>query len=110
MAYVPVKATLSTMGWLAIAAPAVGPYPGTMLTTPAGKPASLMSSAMYSPVKGVCSANFITTVFPVASAGPNFQACKIITLKITHYAINRQNWDLSLYAQSKVKLDLQFTT
>ena len=81
MAYVPVKATLSTMGWLAIAAPAVGPYPGTMLTTPAGKPASLMSSAMYSPVKGVCSANFITTVFPVASAGPNFQACKIITLK-----------------------------
>ena len=38
--YVPVKATLSTMGWLAIAAPAVGPYPGTMLTTPAGKPAS----------------------------------------------------------------------
>ena len=41
-----------------------------------------MSCAMYSPVKGVCSANFITTVFPVARAGPNFQACKIITLKI----------------------------
>lgn len=35
----PVKATLSMSMWLAIAAPAVGPKPGTMFTTPAGKPA-----------------------------------------------------------------------
>src|SRR4030095_8455477 len=32
----PVKATLSTSGWAARAAPAVSPYPGTMLTTPSG--------------------------------------------------------------------------
>lgn len=32
----PVNATLSIRGWLAIAAPAVVPSPGTTLTTPAG--------------------------------------------------------------------------
>ena len=42
----PVKATLSTLGWREMAAPAVGPYPGTMLTTPAGNPASLTNSPM----------------------------------------------------------------
>ena len=35
----PVKATLSTSVWFAMAAPAVGPYPGTMLITPGGNPA-----------------------------------------------------------------------
>lgn len=35
----PVNATLSTSMWLAMAAPAAGPKPGTMLTTPGGKPA-----------------------------------------------------------------------
>ena len=35
----PVKAILSTSMWLAIAPPAVGPYPGIRLTTPGGKPA-----------------------------------------------------------------------
>ena len=35
----PVKATLSISMWLDIAAPAVGPYPGIMLTTPFGNPA-----------------------------------------------------------------------
>ncbi len=35
----PVKATLSTSMWLAMAAPAVGPNPGTMFTTPDGNPA-----------------------------------------------------------------------
>lgn len=35
----PVKATLLMSGWWAMACPAVGPYPGTTLTTPAGKPA-----------------------------------------------------------------------
>ena len=37
----PVKATLSTSGCSASAAPAVSPKPVTMLTTPSGKPASL---------------------------------------------------------------------
>lgn len=35
----PVNATLSMPMWLAMAAPAVGPNPGTMFTTPGGKPA-----------------------------------------------------------------------
>lgn len=33
------KATLSTSSWEAMAAPAVGPNPGIILTTPGGKPA-----------------------------------------------------------------------
>ncbi len=37
----PVKATLSMFIWLAIAAPAVGPNPGTIFTTPGGKPACM---------------------------------------------------------------------
>ena len=36
----PVKATLSTSGWSASAAPAVSPKPVMMLTTPSGNPAS----------------------------------------------------------------------
>ena len=40
----PVKATLSTSGCLASAAPAVSPKPVTMLTTPSGMPASAISS------------------------------------------------------------------
>ena len=40
----PVNATLSTPGWAAIAAPAVSPKPVTMFTTPAGSPASWISS------------------------------------------------------------------
>lgn len=35
----PVNATLSMLMWLAMAAPAVGPNPGRMFTTPGGKPA-----------------------------------------------------------------------
>ena len=35
----PVNATLSTSGCSAMAAPAVGPYPGTIFNTPGGKPA-----------------------------------------------------------------------
>lgn len=44
-----------------------------MLTTPGGKPASLMSSAILSADKGVYSAGFKTTVHPAASAGASFQ-------------------------------------
>lgn len=70
----PVKATLSTKRCYARAYPAVGPYPVRIFTTPAGKPASIMSSPILKAVNGVCSAGFITTVHPVARAGPNFQA------------------------------------
>ena len=83
----PVKATLRMSGCAEMAAPAVGPYPGTTFTTPGGNPAcqctrqwqvtelmlmgltSLMSAAMYRAVSGVCSAGFITMTLPVASAG-----------------------------------------
>ena len=70
----PVKATLSTSGCAAKAAPAVSPYPGTMLTTPSGKPASANSSPRRKAESGVCSAGLSTTVQPDASAGPSFHA------------------------------------
>ena len=69
----PVKATLSTPSWAASAAPA-SPNPVTMLTTPAGSPASSISSPSRSAESGVCSAGLSTTVTPAASAGPSFQA------------------------------------
>ena len=71
----PVNATLSTSWWEAIAAPAVGPNPGTTLITPSGTPASWASSAIRRAVSGVCSAGLRTTVFPPARAGPHFHAC-----------------------------------
>jgi hypothetical protein len=40
-----------------------------MLMTPAGKPASIMSSPSFRAVKGVISEGFSITVLPVASAG-----------------------------------------
>ncbi len=72
--YSPVKATLSTPGCLTIAAPAVGPKPGTTLITPSGMPAFCASRASRKQVSGVCSAGFITIVQPAANAGPHFQA------------------------------------
>ena len=42
----------------------VGPIPGMMLTTPSGKPASLVKAATCKPVRGVCSETFMTIVFP----------------------------------------------
>lgn len=43
----PVKATLSTSMWAEIAAPAVGPYPGMMFTTPGGNPACRIKDDTY---------------------------------------------------------------
>ena len=53
-------------------APAMAPWPGTMLITPAGTPASAASLASSKAVIGVCSATLITAVQPVASAGASF--------------------------------------
>jgi len=50
------------------------PNPVTMLTAPAGSPASSISSPSRSAESGVCSAGLSTTVTPAASAGPSFQA------------------------------------
>ena len=70
----PVKATLSTSGCSAKAAPAVSPYPVTMLTTPSGTPASWISSPNRRAESGVCSAGLSTIVHPAASAGASFHA------------------------------------
>ena len=69
----PVNAILSTSGCFTSASP-VEPSPVTMLTTPAGSPASWQSSANASALSGVNSAGFKTTVLPVASAGAIFHA------------------------------------
>ena len=53
------------------------PNPGTMLTTPGGKPTSAISSATRRVVSGVSSAGLRTTVFPAARAGPIFQLVNI---------------------------------
>ena len=68
----PVNATLSTSGWRTRRSPAVSPMPVTMLTTPAGIPASATRSASLSAVSGVCSAGFNTSVQPAARAGAIF--------------------------------------
>ena len=54
--------------------PTSGPKPGRTLKTPAGIPASNASSATRRVVKDVCSAGLTITLFPVANAGPIFQA------------------------------------
>ncbi len=69
----PVNAILRTFGWRARWSPTVRPGPGTMFTTPGGMPASAISSATRSALRGVSSAGFMTTVFPAARAGPIFQ-------------------------------------
>ncbi len=69
----PVKAILSTSGWLTSAAP-VRPSPVMMLTTPGGSPTSAHSSAKASAVSGVNSAGLSTTVLPQAIAGAIFHA------------------------------------
>ena len=69
----PVKATLSTSGWLTTARP-VSPAPVTMLTTQGGSSACRQMSAKARAVSGVVSAGFSTTVFPVARAGAIFHA------------------------------------
>ena len=53
--------------------PASAPKPLTILTTPAGR-MSCISSITRRMVTGVCSAGFMTTQLPAASAGASFQA------------------------------------
>ena len=69
----PVKATFPIPMWLAIAAPTVLPYPEIKLTVPAGNPAPLMNSHIFSADNGVVSDDLMTIVLPVASAGAIFQ-------------------------------------
>ena len=67
----PVKATLATRLLEASGLPASRPKPFTTLTTPFGNrsPISCIRTMIEA---GVCSAGFITTQFPAASAGASF--------------------------------------
>lgn len=64
----PVKPSLFTSGCSASALPA-SPRPVTMLITPAGKPASTISSPSRTATSEASSEGFSTTVQPTASAG-----------------------------------------
>ena len=68
------NATQSMSGWRPIASPTVSPGPVTTFSTPSGMPASAPSSAIRSSDSDVVDAGLITTLLPVASAGPSFQA------------------------------------
>ena len=70
----PVKQTLRTSGWVTKRSPTTEPLPGTMVSTPSGRPASTASSPMRIAVSGVSSAGLRTTVLPAASAGAKPQA------------------------------------
>lgn len=64
----PVNATLSTPGCPTRYSPVSRP-PGTMLTTPGGRPAASAASAIWNASSAVSGAGLITTVQPAASAG-----------------------------------------
>ena len=70
----PVKDTMSTPGWLEMAAPTVGPSPLTRLNTPAGTPAACITSVQICAEKGAISEGLSTIVQPTASAGATLQA------------------------------------
>ena len=69
----PVKAILSTSGWVQRVLPSSPPGPGITFITPLGMPAAFAASAMMRALRGVYEAGFNTTVFPVISAGASFQ-------------------------------------
>lgn len=69
------NAILSTSGCRARGSPADGPYPARQFTTPFGKPTAWMRRHTAWHDSGVFSELFITTVHPVARAGPSFHAC-----------------------------------
>mmetsp|Transcript_39544 Transcript_39544/g.99691 ORF Transcript_39544/g.99691 Transcript_39544/m.99691 type:complete len:322 (-) Transcript_39544:1907-2872(-) len=62
----PVKPSLRTSGWSAMACPHTDPEPGRMFTTPGGMPAFTVSSANFSAVNGDTCAGFMTHVLPAA--------------------------------------------
>ena len=70
----PVKAILATRGCSTSVGPTSPPKPVTVLTTPAGKPASANSLANSSVEAEVNSLGLMTTVHPAASAGASFHA------------------------------------
>ena len=67
----PVKLIRPTRGSRTSASPASSPSPATTFTTPVGSPDSSSSSPSRSNEHDACSAGFITTVLPAASAAPS---------------------------------------
>src|SRR6478752_3333598 len=65
----PVNATLSTPLWEASASPVERSHPVTTLSTPAGRPASVSTSANATVEAGECSDGLTTQVQPAASSG-----------------------------------------
>ena len=74
----PVKDIMSTSGCEERAAPTTGPSPFTRLNTPAGTPASCMTSANKMALKGATSEGLRTIVQPAAIAGATLQAIWLI--------------------------------
>ena len=68
----PVNTSPSTSMCSASGSPAVLPKPGTTLSTPAGMPASIASSARRIAVSGDFSEGFSTMELPIARAGASF--------------------------------------
>ncbi len=71
----PVNDTLSTPGWSTRWAPA-SRSPGTMLTTPGGRPSSSTISARSRASSGVSGAALTTTAQPASSAGASFDTMR----------------------------------
>ncbi len=70
----PVKDTMSTSGWAAMASPTTGPTPDTRLNTPAGSPTASKMSASTKAFSGATSLGLSTTVHPAARAGATLAA------------------------------------
>src|SRR3984885_14120803 len=68
----PVKEMAFTSGCATKGAPASGPKPVTMLTTPSGSPASNNNCTRLKVDSGVSSAGLITQVLPQIRAGKSF--------------------------------------
>ena len=69
----PVKLIARTSGWLHSGSPTLRPVPCTMLSTPAGMPASSASSPRRAALSGDSSLIFSTAVLPKARQGAVFQ-------------------------------------
>src|SRR3954468_4648468 len=69
----PVNEIARTSGCSIICAPASGPNPATIFTTPLGKPASTSTRTRLNVESGVSCAGLITQVLPQTKAGNSFQ-------------------------------------
>ncbi len=70
----PVKLTIATSGWEAMASPTTGPTPEMRLNTPGGRPVLSMISARMKALSGATSLGLRTTVQPAANAGATLAA------------------------------------